>query len=280
MLSKSQEQQLRAMVLPLLTCYVPCDYGDPKFSEIAPNYKEGKNSGTSCGFLCHWLLWKLGCRTGTLINRDDALWNVGREKTDPLYIKYAAGKNISKIFASPAFVPFKAGSVPEHGDIVYIAKRTELEKGIYTSEHVMVFSESVAIGSKVVWRTYDAGQRNTKNQQCARPVESTLVGGGKQLKRPDNAVKDIMGWISLDKLSWDALPGSLVQYVYPSGFAISSTSADRAYTPPFNLDKLSYERAQSDSSTDETPDRFEEYHLDLSSLLNRRREVDSDESNG
>src|SRR5436305_6156829 len=37
------------------------------FDHIAKNYGEG--AGTTCGFLPHWLLWRLGCRDATLVNR-------------------------------------------------------------------------------------------------------------------------------------------------------------------------------------------------------------------
>jgi len=175
---QGDEVLLRSYVEHLITSYVPCDTGDVLFKEIAKDYG---GSGTTCGFLCHWLMWRIGCRYKKTVNRD--------EPGDGL--RYEVGKNISKIYSGGYFVGFRPGVEPKYGDIVLTSN------GPPETEHVFVFMSSSVKDGKVCWNSADAGQRNDKGQQCAR--FRTRPFTGRELVT-SAGLRKIQGWIPIDSL--------------------------------------------------------------------------------
>ena len=134
------------------------------FDHIAKNY--GEHSGTTCGFLPHWLLWRLGCRDATLVNRtspDDGLM-------------FRIGKNLS-IFQSEwkkpiaSWVPVNTADEtmklmskkdgPQCGDFVIVRGGMWKDDGgerTRDSAHIFVLLDVLeATDRKVVWRVAQSG---------------------------------------------------------------------------------------------------------------------------
>ena len=191
-------EAVRRGVDPLLAGYVPSDTGDGRFEEIAQDFG-GK--GTTCGFLCHWLLWRLGCTDRDVVNR-----------SAPGGFTYRVAQNISRIWngGRPPFervlntgrVP--AGERPQKGDIVFIAT----PGGPSTTEHVFVFVEETQRDGRTYWRGADAGQRNADNRECARPSERELIlrGSNAVLRRSNGTERTVHGWLPLANLAFGAPP--------------------------------------------------------------------------
>lgn len=175
---QGDEILLRDYVEHLITTYVPSDTGDEMFTEIAKDYG---GAGTTCGFLCHWLMWRIGCRDPKVVNRN--------EPKDGL--RYAVGQNISKIYSGGYFERFKPGTEPKYGDIVFTSNGPPL------TEHVFVFLSSEVRDGKKVWHSADAGQRNDAGRQCARFRKRTLTG--RELVT-SAGLRKIQGWIPIDSL--------------------------------------------------------------------------------
>lgn len=184
-LGDQTEDFIRDFAMELISKYVPSTTGDPRFAEIIKNY--GGN-GTTCGFLCHWLIWRLGCRDSTLVNRS--------EPADGLH--YVDGANISRIFNTHYFVHYKVGMVPSKCDILF------LSNGPPSSEHVLVSSEVDDVYSDPpIWTGANAGQRDKlTGKQCAFFIDRVFSNG--RLIH-DGVVKGIMGWINIAKLPLTAL---------------------------------------------------------------------------
>jgi len=189
---------LRHSVSSLIAAYVPSDTGDGRFDEIAQDYR-GK--GTTCGYLCHWLLWRLGCADRNIVNRKA-----------PNGYTYRVGQNISRIWNNGR-LPFvrvlntgriAAGERPEKGDIVFIA----MPGGAATSEHVFVFLEEFQRNGRIYWRGADAGQRNAAKQECARYSQRELLIQGKNavVRSSNGTERTVFGWLPLRNLTFEMPP--------------------------------------------------------------------------
>jgi hypothetical protein len=183
----------------LIDAYVPSDTGDARFDHIAKDYG---GLGTTCGYLCHWLMWRLGSDSTDIINRGEPGFT------------YVPGANISRIWnlGQPPFISvfgtdlLQQGLQPQYGDIVFIKQGLD---GPQVTEHVFVFLDLVeTFDGTLMWRTAEAGQPNEYNQECARIKWRELrlgaevgaqLGGG-------NPARDIIGWISLAELSYNFMP--------------------------------------------------------------------------
>src|SRR5437879_4745095 len=119
----------------LLRTILPYKAGEDDFWDVCKDYG---GSGTTCGYLCHWLLWRLGAMPSnmsavpklhgggtydrTTVNRSEDGFS------------YGASENISRIHSNPDFIwnsgfhrpvaggplhacnAFQAGWRPETGD--------------------------------------------------------------------------------------------------------------------------------------------------------------------
>jgi len=185
-LSSATEDVVREYAMDLINEYVPSTTGDDKFAEIAKDYG---GSGTTCGYLCHWLMWRMGCRDPKMVNRD--------EPSDGLH--YVPGANISRIFANPHFVHYKPGlgMTPDNGDIVF------LSDGPPDTEHVYVSTGVDDTKDPPIWSGANAGQRDkTTGKQCSIFIDRTfshdslLYSGGS---------KKIVGWVDISQLPFTAM---------------------------------------------------------------------------
>jgi peptidoglycan hydrolase-like protein with peptidoglycan-binding domain len=189
----------RQLAKRLIDAYVPSDTGDPRFSEIAQDYG---GVGTTCGFLCHWLLWRLGCANREIVNRKA-----------PGGFSYRIAQNISRIWngGRPPFVStlnnsiLQSGGRPQLGDIVFIKTDPTIASG--AGEHVFVFLEEVVRDGRVIWKSADAGQKNAAGKEGARHVEREFILQGRRgLLRKGNGERTIMGWLPLANLQFGPLP--------------------------------------------------------------------------
>lgn len=182
-LSSEDEATVRSFAKELVLKYVPSTTGDPRFSEIAKDYG---GVGTTCGYLCHWLMWRLGVRDPKMVNRS--------EPEDGLH--YAVGMNISRIFNNPHFVRYEQGKSPGDGDIVFISN------GPPATEHVLV---SVGVDDSQdppIWSGANAGQRDpATGSQCSVLIDRTMSKG---ILLYNGVGKKVVGWIDISKLPFTA----------------------------------------------------------------------------
>lgn len=157
-----QMDVIRARALRLLNEYVPFKWGDAHSKEICPGYAPGY--GTTCGFLCHWLMWRLGVSDAGRVN-----W------TDPSRkLKAMPGDNIKRIYkgGEAPFVrcgaydkgvrihnPMANGARPRTGDIVFLYR----PGGVQADEHVFVFVSEERQVNDTWWTTAEAGQPGKDN---------------------------------------------------------------------------------------------------------------------
>lgn len=222
-------KELRDTVEDLISDNVPAGYNtqeDPnqeKFQDITDlTLKQLKSDDifiSTCGFLPHWLLHRLGCRQKEIINRDD----------ESAGLKYEDGKNLSKLKYGAqklgAWIPYNPSKTPKKGDIVLIqidalvnGTDPTLKQGSdgtnvgetpkdYTSQHVFVFLEetdtSTSTEKKSIWRSADAGQGGV-GTQSARIVFREKKG--RKLKADGGLSRDIVGWVDISKLKYDSAP--------------------------------------------------------------------------
>lgn len=165
----------------LLASYLPCHRGDEKFAEIAKDWTGG---GTTCGFLVHWLLFKLGYRNAHVVNRHEP--EAG--------LKYVDGANISRVWCGghPPFQRFKMGTLPEKGDILF------LSNGPPNTEHVEVFLGTDQREDGLYWRAAAGGQPGSNGEQAMHDVSRKQVG--RTLVGASGTPRGIMGWIPIRSL--------------------------------------------------------------------------------
>jgi len=208
---------LRDYALRLLADNVPFQRGDAKYKEIVETTgwrKTPDNPGTTCGFLCHWLMWKLGVGDPAILN-----WTDASRKT-----KFVVGANIDKIWnkgrrpfvqvAEPYAKPFKqnpavnmlelGGSMgiggPQPGDSVFIRE----PGGSAGSEHVFVFRRSRKTAAGVEWDTAEAGQdHGTDGKLKTRTVKFTGNFRGYTQITGNTPIRTIIGWLDLSQVDYD-----------------------------------------------------------------------------
>jgi hypothetical protein len=174
-LNGEQMDVIRKKAGQLIDAYVPFKWGEPKSKEVCPTYG-GPGAGTTCGFLCHFLLWRLGVKDAWRVNWNDP----GRGLTA------TPGENIMRIYRNGAapFVrcastdpqgrvpnPLNRGVRPRLGDIVFLYR----PGGQQSDEHVFVFVKEEGIGTDTIWHTAEAGQPGAKGSTDARPRQRWLV---------------------------------------------------------------------------------------------------------
>lgn len=214
-MNSEQMEVIRKRAAELIAWAVPFKYGDAKSKSICVGYQPGK--GTTCGFLCHWLMWKLGVSDAARVN-----W------TDPdRGLKSMAGENIIRIYrggASP-FVTVSStakgvklpnpmvttGARPRLGDICFLYEPS----GPQETEHVFVFMREEEIYDEVTWYTAEAGQPGAKGstdsmrrmrgvlipEQRDRPTFMNESGDTDfRFRRTNN--RALIGWLDLGGLDY------------------------------------------------------------------------------
>ncbi len=162
--------------------------GDPVFEEVT----EGRCSYSkysSCGDLCHWLLFRLGVRDERIVNRS----------TDGGVIPWASGKNLSRLVycVGKAFVYAKSQAFSaKPGDILYVRY----------PEHVCVLESAPAgahLNQPFNVTTCDYGQVIEHAQAGVIrtvPLTQKFVNGRFEQKLGS---RELVGWVDISKLRLD-----------------------------------------------------------------------------
>lgn len=220
-----QMATLRSYALRLIDANVPFTRNDPQYKEIVESTgwrKTPDNPGTTCGFLCHWLMWKLGVGDPKILN-----WTDEKRKT-----KWKIGENINRIWnkgqmpfkqlAEPYAPPSKKNPTlnmlefgasmgiggPQAGDSVFIRE----PGGSPGSEHVFVFLRARKTSAGLVWDTAEAGQdHGTDARLKTRDVQLTGNFHGYTKITGNNPIRTIIGWLDLSQVEYDpaGLDGAL-----------------------------------------------------------------------
>jgi hypothetical protein len=204
-----QADGIRKKAVEFVTGVLDFYRGDLVYQDVCKGYTPGY--GTSCTFLPHWMLLKLGVsglnmsrgvpnkkdvppKPRSLINRDDLSRGT----------KLVAGDGVSVIANSPAFVTMKPNlkAYPQPGDIVIIQK----EPYNQPDEHVFVFLGKLADN---LWDTGESGQAPSNSP------DGTLEGKRKKremritdrsmiaVATPDKPVdRKVQGWLDISKLDY------------------------------------------------------------------------------
>ncbi len=122
-LNGEQVDEMRRNAEYLLNWALPFKPGDETYAEVCKDYG---GSGTTCAFLCHWLMWRLGVIDVSRINRAEG---AGKERPA---LTYTHGANISRIVQDykPPFVKtygtnaWLVGKRPDVGDICFIGRQS------------------------------------------------------------------------------------------------------------------------------------------------------------
>ncbi|MCC7425323.1 MAG: hypothetical protein IT557_00315 [Alphaproteobacteria bacterium] len=206
------------------------------FDHIAKDY--GQGSGTTCGFLPHWLLWRFGCRDNTLVNRS----------SPPEGLTYRMGEHLSifqpngyKKIVRESWVAldneFKTreaanGRGPKPGDFIIIRggywKNKATQKRDLDSAHIMVLLEVLhADGKKVRWKVAQTGAMTNNFRQAGHitTLEGEVRDGEMQeadftRKGPNivftvniideewNFPRRVVGYTDLDRVAFGAYPSA------------------------------------------------------------------------
>src|SRR5262249_52266311 len=135
--------------------------------------------GTTCGFLCSWLLWALGCRDARTVNRTDPAFNQFHNPQSGDQLRYLTGHNIICLqrdvtqtgtehgaginwkhkFPKDSKHAFRPGARsmpaarPRLGDIIAIRG----DAASPDDSHVFFFLREWTEGKRTFWLTGDAG---------------------------------------------------------------------------------------------------------------------------
>jgi hypothetical protein len=218
---------LRKYAMRLMDEYVPFTCGDAKYQEVVEKtgWKKTPDSGTTCGFLCQWLMWKLGVGDPKVLN-----WNTVRgtwetpksdtpKKRDTTFVP---ALNISRIAhaGKPKFISTNPldglnllegpdgwvssgmGRGPQCGDIVYIRYKTNNNDG-----HVFVFLYNM-MGDRAKWRTAEAGF--TGGTDAIKKWRTLELSGNKHGftkinsdQTIDNQHREVFGWLDISQVDYD-----------------------------------------------------------------------------
>ena len=177
---------VRAMAFKLCEDYLPetrqvndyAHWGQIGFNNIAKDY--GAGSGTTCGFLPHWLLWRLGCRDNTLVNRSEPAEGLSYLIGNNISILQPLGKRHRPAWMSldePATSKERTERMasgqggPQRGDFVVIRGRhwknkTDGKRTLDSSHIFVLLNVEEADGRKVRWRVAQCGATTHAGQQA------------------------------------------------------------------------------------------------------------------
>jgi hypothetical protein len=187
----------RGLAVSLVEKYFPTTgylrSGQLGFNHICKDYL---GAGTTCGFLPHWLWWRMGCQDSDLVNRYEP----------DTRFKYADGKNINRVYAHGAFVnlaykkyndAFLEGTIyPDAGDAILI-KGDPFPNGV-SSEHIFVALDygTWESGTKGSWRIAQTGQKYSGAEAGHITSAAVEYRNGKWMI----GKRWMLGWLDLEKV--------------------------------------------------------------------------------
>lgn len=197
-----------------------------------PIYTDYGGQGTTCGFICHWMLWRLGCREPDL-NRTVYAYSGHRETYEPGYNVCRLGnmaarhdnhirtfkpgpkldfcKDLGKVLSSPRRKqPF---AFPKTGDIIYLPSPPG-----GGNEHVFIYLGKIERQQDTYWICAESGQEKYAKtiKVNGKPVHvfrqfSLFKARKEDTSRPFFQVanqkgSEIAAIVPLEKLTYHALP--------------------------------------------------------------------------
>jgi hypothetical protein len=206
----------RKLVVPLVEKYFPKDGTLVEPGKIGIDHicKDWTGGGTTCGFLPHWLLWRLGCKDTKLINRYEP---------DTAFT-YTDGANLNRFLAHTSFtrVAFpdtgwgaRAKGVndemflnrtayPNVGDAVII-QGNRTAKGVETSHIFVILEEPIwdaNVKGKGTWRIAETGQAKGGSGHLA--TRGFEFKNGRWWVNAEGKAADrwMIGWLDISKLEF------------------------------------------------------------------------------
>jgi len=202
-----------------------------RYDEIvsATGYKWNPGAtGTTCGYLCHWMLWTIGATNKTVVNWTDTArgtkYTYGSDNISKLY---NGGKSPFVLMMPPKINSLEANPMiggPQPGDIILIQKFDSDNKYVVNSDHVFVYLSNRpdlfdyrtdmarsatppgATGSPLIWVTGESGQgpkgQSTDGLLKSRRIDLTGKSNTKT-SLEDSEYRTITGYVSLAELDYD-----------------------------------------------------------------------------
>jgi hypothetical protein len=199
-----QADGIRKKAVDFVTGVLDFYRGDLVYQDVCKGYNAGPTSGTTCTFLPHWMLMKIGVSKDNLSkgvsNSNRGLIN----RTDTARgTKMVAGDGVSVIANSPAFVRMKPNlkAYPLPGDIVVIQSDPYKQ----SDEHVFVFLGKI---SDTVWDTGESGQARADAQngviEGKRKKREMRITANKMIAAAADGKPDryVQGWLDISKLDY------------------------------------------------------------------------------
>lgn len=167
------------------------DVGDPVHEEVTEGrrrqWEEARKAGAawalamtagyhSCGDLVAWMLYRLGCRDESLVNRS----------ADGGIRAWQPGRNVSNITGSRHYRRARDGGTPQPGDVLFLLK---------AGGHLDVLLEWDEAGRTVTVAAYGQPYGRKKTRALRRTATGWTL---------DGSVLD--GWLDLDAVPIDAAP--------------------------------------------------------------------------
>ncbi|MES2823450.1 MAG: hypothetical protein V4732_07605 [Pseudomonadota bacterium] len=227
----------RKLVVPLIEKYLPKSGSLVTSGTIGMDHicKDWTGGGTTCGFLPHWLLWRLGCKDKVVINRyePDTVFeykdqvNLGRFLShkqftrvafpDTGYGANAKGPNDEKLL--------NLQISPKAGDAVII-QGNKSPKGNDTSHIFVVLDDGIwdsTVKGKGTWRVAETGQGigGGSGHIAKRGIE---FKGGRWWVNAEGKAADrwMVGWFDISNLEFGA---PLKNHEYLTSFVADSVKA-------------------------------------------------------
>jgi hypothetical protein len=207
-LNGEQADVVRAAAVKYVTGVLPFTRGSPDYKEICQGYSK---KGTTCTFLPHWMLWKIGVSSNNKSLGTNGLPRGLINRTEPSRgTKLIPGDGVSVIAnckVPDAFVRMTptTKAFPSAGDIVVIQSDPYNQK----HEHVFVFLAKL---SETEWDTGESGQAaeqdpdgvvEAKRKSRVMRITAKKIIAAAAEGKPD---RNVQGWLDISKLDYVSWP--------------------------------------------------------------------------
>lgn len=184
---------LRSFSIEILTEIIHQSSGSEWFDSVLcqgrlinPRYIPGPD-------LCHWFLWRLGCRDSRILCRDVLELNI--RYISPHQAVEMISKGAQRIAAWKSFI---LENSPLPGDIISIGSSTRGEP-----KHICIFLRN----HERIWTTVDVVKCNETGRWIIREVIRKL--NGSMMVDEIGVTKQLNGWVDISSISYDESPGIL-----------------------------------------------------------------------